>query len=43
MAVLPMLRLAEVSVSYQAYPMVRAETSFAIDDCGLDAFLNLFT
>jgi phosphoserine phosphatase len=40
---LPMLRLADVSVAYHAKPIVRAETSYAIDQCGLDAILNLFT
>jgi len=40
---LPMLRLADVSVAYHAKPIVRAETSYAIDHCGLDATLNLFS
>jgi phosphoserine phosphatase len=39
---LPMLRLADVSVAYHAKPVVRAETTHAIDHCGLDAILNLF-
>jgi phosphoserine phosphatase len=39
---LPMLRLADVSVAYRAKPIVRAETTCAIDHCGLDAILNLF-
>jgi len=39
---LPMLRLADVSVAYRAKPVVRAETTDAIDHCGLDAVLNLF-
>ena len=39
---LPMLRLADVSVAYHAKPVVRAETTCAIDYCGLDAILNLF-
>ena len=39
---LPMLRLADVSVAYRAKPIVRAETTHAIDHCGLDAALNLF-
>ena len=39
---LPMLRLADVSVAYHAKPVVRAETTYAIDYCGLDAILNLF-
>ena len=40
---LPMLRLADVSVAYHAKPIVREETTYAIDYCGLDAILNLFT
>ncbi|MDQ2963227.1 MAG: phosphoserine phosphatase SerB [Pseudomonadota bacterium] len=40
---LPMLRLADVSVAYHGKPVVRAETTYAIDHCGLDAILNLFT
>ena len=40
---LPLLRLADVSVAYHAKPIVRAETTYAIDYCGLDAILNLFT
>jgi phosphoserine phosphatase len=40
---LPMLRLADLSVAYHAKPIVRAETSCAIDHCGLDAVLNLFS
>jgi phosphoserine phosphatase len=40
---LSMLRLADVSVAYHAKPIVRAETTYAIDHCGLDAILNLFT
>jgi phosphoserine phosphatase len=39
---LPMLRLAHISVAYHAKPVVRAETTCAIDHCGLDAVLNLF-
>jgi len=39
---LPLLRLADVSVAYHAKPIVRAETTYAIDYCGLDAVLNLF-
>jgi phosphoserine phosphatase len=39
---LPMLRLADVSVAYHAKPIVRAETTYTIDHCGLDAILNLF-
>lgn len=40
---LPMLRSADVSVAYHAKPIVRAATTYAIDHCGLDAILNLFT
>jgi phosphoserine phosphatase len=40
---LPMLRLAELSVAYHAKLIVRAETTCAIDHCGLDAVLNLFS
>ena len=39
---LPMLRRADVSIAYHAKPVVRAETTHAIDHCGLDATLNLF-
>ena len=39
---LPMLRLADISVAYHAKPIVRKETTCAIDHCGLDAILNLF-
>jgi len=40
---LPMLRAADVSVAYHAKPIVRAEARYAIDHCGLDAILNLFS
>jgi len=39
---LPMLRLADVSFAYHAKPAVRAATTYAIDQCGLDAILNFF-
>ena len=39
---LPMLRAADVSVAYRAKPVVRAEATYAINYCGLDAVLNLF-
>ncbi len=39
---LPMLRAADVSIAYRAKPVVRAEATYAIDHCGLDAVLNLF-
>jgi phosphoserine phosphatase len=38
----PMLREADISVAYHAKPVVRAQTTHAIDHCGLDAVLNLF-
>ena len=39
---LPMLEAADVSVAYQAKPVVRERATHAIDYCGLDAVLNLF-
>ncbi len=39
---LPMLRAADVSVAYRAKPIVRAQATYAIDHCGLDAILNFF-
>jgi phosphoserine phosphatase len=38
----PMLAAADVSVAYHAKPIVRAQATYAIDHCGLDAVLNLF-
>ena len=38
----PMLKVADVSVAYHAKPIVRAQTTYAIDHCGLDGVLNLF-
>jgi phosphoserine phosphatase len=40
---LPMLREADISIAYRAKPIVRAATTHAIDHCGLDAALNLFS
>jgi len=40
---LPMLARADVSVAYRAKPRVRAQAMHAIDHCGLDAVLNLFS
>jgi phosphoserine phosphatase len=40
---LPMLAQADVSIAYRAKPAVRAEATHAIDHCGLDAVLNLFS
>jgi phosphoserine phosphatase len=39
---LPMLQAANVSIAYHAKPIVRAQATYAIDHCGLDAVLNLF-
>ena len=39
---LPMLKAADVSVAYHAKPVVRAQASYALNYCGLDAVLNLF-
>ncbi len=39
---LPMLAEADVSVAFRAKPVVRRQTTYAIDHCGLDAVLNLF-
>jgi len=38
----PMLERADISVAYHAKPVVRAQATYAIDHCGLDAVLNLF-
>ena len=38
----PMLKAADVSIAYHAKPVVRAQATYAIDHCGLDAVLNLF-
>jgi phosphoserine phosphatase len=40
---LPMLDAADVSIAYRAKPVVRQRATYAIDYCGLDAVLNLFT
>ena len=39
---LPMLHAADVSIAYRAKPLVRAQATYAINHCGLDAVLNLF-
>jgi phosphoserine phosphatase len=39
---LPMLKAADVSIAYRAKPVVRAQATYAIDHCGLDAVVNLF-
>ena len=38
----PMLKAADISIAYHAKPIVRAQATYAIDYCGLDAVLNLF-
>jgi phosphoserine phosphatase len=38
----PMLNAADVSIAYRAKPVLRAQATYAIDHCGLDAVLNLF-
>ena len=38
----PMLKVADISVAYHAKPIVRAQATYAVDHCGLDAVLNLF-
>jgi phosphoserine phosphatase len=38
---LKMMAIAGVSVAYHAKPVVRAQTTYAINYCGLDAVLNL--
>jgi phosphoserine phosphatase len=38
---LKMMALAGVSVAYHAKPIVRVQTTYAINHCGLDAILNL--
>jgi phosphoserine phosphatase len=38
---LEMMALAGVSVAYHAKPIVRSQTTYAINHCGLDAVLNL--
>ena len=40
---LPMFAEAEVSIAYRAKPVVRGKATHAIDFCGLDAAVNLFT
>jgi phosphoserine phosphatase len=39
---LPMLAHADVSIAFRAKPIVRDKATYAIDQCGLDAVLNLF-
>ena len=40
---LPMFAEADVSVAYRAKPVVREKATHAIDFCGLDAVVNLFS
>jgi phosphoserine phosphatase len=40
---LPMFAVADISVAYRAKPVVRARATHAIDHCGLDGTLNLFS
>ncbi len=39
---LKMMAIAGVSVAYRAKPVVRAQTTHALNHCGLDALLNCF-
>ena len=39
---LQMMSIAGLSVAYHAKPIVRDETTHAINHCGLDALLNFF-
>jgi len=38
----PMLKAADVSIAFHAKPVLRAQATYAIDRCALDAVLNLF-
>jgi phosphoserine phosphatase len=40
---LPMFAAADISVAYRAKPVVRAKATHALDYCGLDGVLNLFS
>jgi phosphoserine phosphatase len=40
---LPMFAEADISVAYHAKPIVRAKATHAIEHCGLDGVLNLFS
>jgi len=39
---LPMLEAADVSFAYRAKPLVRAQATYAINPCRLDAVLRVF-
>ncbi len=38
----PMLKAADISIAYHAKAIARAQATYVIDYCGLDAVLNLF-
>lgn len=40
---LPMFAEVDIAVAYRAKPVVRAQATHALDRCGLDGVLNLFT
>lgn len=40
---LPMMSVAGVSVAYRAKPVVRAQTTYGLNHCGLDAVVRLFS
>ncbi|MGI8894497.1 MAG: phosphoserine phosphatase SerB [Casimicrobiaceae bacterium] len=40
---LPMFAEVDIAVAYRAKPVVRAQATHALDYCGLDGVLNLFT
>ncbi|MBA3776505.1 MAG: phosphoserine phosphatase SerB [Betaproteobacteria bacterium] len=40
---LPMFAEVDIAVAYRAKPIVRAQATHALDHCGLDGVLNLFT
>lgn len=40
---LPMFGEVDIAVAYRAKPIVRAQATHALDHCGLDGVLNLFT
>ncbi|HWS73705.1 MAG TPA: phosphoserine phosphatase SerB [Quisquiliibacterium sp.] len=40
---LEMMRVAGVSVAYRAKPVVRAQTTYGLNHCGLDAAVRLFS
>ena len=38
-----MMKLAGISVAYRAKPVVREQSTYALDHCALDGVLNWFT